>query len=146
MDLTLFYTVIGFLCAGYSVIGNDSIQTLGTFIASKSKHFKWYILASTASVAMILTISYGWYFYDGDISYGRLKRIPERNCSVVPCGSSCCTSYFNQSWNSSLYNFLSFIGFCIYSCFRKSSRKEYCRIWSGSNYSLRAMVNYFKIY
>ena len=76
MDPTLFYTVIGFLCAGYSVIGNDSIQTLGTFIASKSKHFKWYILASTASVAMILTISYGWYFYDGDISYGRLNRIP----------------------------------------------------------------------
>ena len=35
MDLTLIYTVVGFALAGYSVIANDSIQTLGTFIASK---------------------------------------------------------------------------------------------------------------
>ena len=33
MDMTLVYTVIGFALAGYSVIANDSIQTLGTFIA-----------------------------------------------------------------------------------------------------------------
>src|SRR5210317_252133 len=78
MELTLFYTIVGFACAGYSVIGNDSIQTLGTFIASKSKHFKWYVLAFTAATAMILTISYGWYTNDGDISYGRLTRIPEQ--------------------------------------------------------------------
>jgi hypothetical protein len=35
MEMTLIYTVIGFALAGYSVIANDSIQTLGTFIASK---------------------------------------------------------------------------------------------------------------
>ena len=35
MTLTLFYTIVGFGLAGYSVIANDSIQTLGTFIASK---------------------------------------------------------------------------------------------------------------
>ena len=46
MEMTLIYTVIGFGLAGYSVIGNDSIQTLGTFIASKQKWFKWYVLAS----------------------------------------------------------------------------------------------------
>ena len=45
MEMTLIYTVIGFALAGYSVIANDSIQTLGTFIASKKKWFKWYILA-----------------------------------------------------------------------------------------------------
>ncbi len=76
MDLTLVYTIIGFALAGWSVIGNDSIQTLGTFIASKQKWFKWYTLAATASAAMIVTISYGWWAYDGDISYGRLTRIP----------------------------------------------------------------------
>ncbi len=76
MDLTLVYTIIGFCLAGYSVIGNDSIQTLGTFIASKQKWYPWYILAGTASLAMIVTISYGWYAYNGDISYGRLTRIP----------------------------------------------------------------------
>jgi len=76
MDLTLVYTVIGFGLAGWSVIANDSIQTLGTFIASKSKWFKWYTLAASASFAMIVTITYGWWTYDGDISFGRLTRIP----------------------------------------------------------------------
>ena len=76
MELTLIYTIIGFGLAGWSVIANDSVQTLGTFIASKSKWFKWYTLAGAASLAMIVTISYGWWVYDGDISYGRLTRIP----------------------------------------------------------------------
>ena len=76
MELTLIYTIIGFGLAGYSVIANDSIQTLGTFIASKQKWFKWYTLASAASLVMILAITWGWYSYNGDISYGRLNRIP----------------------------------------------------------------------
>ena len=76
MDLTLIYTIVGFGLAGWSVIGNDSIQTLGTFIASKQKWFKWYTLAVSASFVMILALGWGWYTYDGDISYGRLTRIP----------------------------------------------------------------------
>jgi hypothetical protein len=76
MEMTLVYTVIGFALAGYSVIANDSIQTLGTFIASKKKWFKWYILAGSASSVMIFALAWGWYAYDGDISYGRLTRIP----------------------------------------------------------------------
>ena len=32
MELTLIYTIIGFGLAGYSVIANDSIQTLGTLL------------------------------------------------------------------------------------------------------------------
>ena len=35
MELTLVYTIVGFGLAGWSVIANDSIQTLGTFIAAK---------------------------------------------------------------------------------------------------------------
>ena len=76
MDMTLVYTVIGFALAGYSVIANDSIQTLGTFIASKKKWFKWYVLAGSASAVMIFALAWGWYAYDGDISYWRLTRIP----------------------------------------------------------------------
>ena len=76
MELSLIYTIIGFGLAGWSVIGNDSIQTLGTFIASKQKWFKWYTLAASASFVMILALGWGWYAYDGDISYGRLTRIP----------------------------------------------------------------------
>jgi len=76
MDLTLLYTIIGFGLAGWSVIANDSIQTLGTFIASKSKWFKWYTLAGSASLMMIIVLTYGWWAYNGDISFGRLTRIP----------------------------------------------------------------------
>jgi hypothetical protein len=76
MELSLIYTIIGFGLAGWSVIANDSIQTLGTFIASKQKWFKWYTLAASASFVMILALAWGWYAYDGDISYGRLTRIP----------------------------------------------------------------------
>ena len=76
MELTLIYTIVGFALAGWSVIANDSIQTLGTFIASKQKWFKWYTLAFAASLAMIVTVSWGWIINNGDISYGRLTRIP----------------------------------------------------------------------
>ena len=76
MELTLLYTIVGFGLAGWSVIANDSIQTLGTFIASKSKWFKWYILAGSASFMMAVVLVYGWWAYDGDISFGRLTRIP----------------------------------------------------------------------
>ena len=76
MEITLVYTIIGFGLAGWSVIANDSIQTLGTFIASKSKWFKWYTLAGSASLMMAVVLTYGWWAYDGDISFGRLTRIP----------------------------------------------------------------------
>jgi len=76
LDLTLIYTITGFSLAAYSVIGNDSIQTLGTFLASNKERFKWYILWLAASAAMAFTLSYGWYFYDGDIAYERLTQIP----------------------------------------------------------------------
>ena len=35
MELSFIYALIGFSLAGLSVFGNDSIQTLGTFIAAK---------------------------------------------------------------------------------------------------------------
>ena len=76
MELSLIYTILGFGLAAWSVTANDSIQCLGTFIASKQKWFKWYTLAASASFAMIVTISYGWWLHDGDISYGRLTQIP----------------------------------------------------------------------
>ena len=76
MELSVIYMYVGFLLAAYSVIANDSIQTLGTFLASNKAHFKWYTLWIAASIMMVFTIVYGWVNYDGDISYGRLTRIP----------------------------------------------------------------------
>ena len=71
----MLFTIIGFGLAAYSVIANDSVQTLGTFMASNQR-FKWYLLASAASVVLAFTLVYGWYINDGDISYGRLNKIP----------------------------------------------------------------------
>ena len=68
--------MVGFCLAGYSVIANDSVQTLGTWIASNREKFKWYVMWAAASAVMIGTMVYGWYAYDGDISYGRLTKIP----------------------------------------------------------------------
>jgi len=76
MELSLIWMYLGFLLAAYSVVANDSIQTLGTFLSSNKAYFKWYTLWFAASMMMIFTITYGWYFYDGDISFGRLTRIP----------------------------------------------------------------------
>ncbi|WP_339660799.1 hypothetical protein [uncultured Polaribacter sp.] len=73
IQLIIIYT--GFLLAVYSVIGNDVIQTLGTFLTSNKKTH-WTILWGFASVILTATLVYGWYFYDGDVSYHRLDNIP----------------------------------------------------------------------
>jgi len=70
------FTVVGFILAGYSVIANDSVQTLGTWIASNREKFKWTTLWAAASAVLVATLVYGWYTGDGDISFGRLTKIP----------------------------------------------------------------------
>ncbi len=75
LDLPTIYAFIGFVLAAYSVMGNDAVQTLGTFMASNLKVFRWYWLWAAASVVLCSTLFYGWYVH-GDISYGRLDKIP----------------------------------------------------------------------
>lgn len=67
--------VIGFTIAAYSVIGNDSIQTLGTFIAS-NRTVKWHYQWIFASSILVAVLTYSYVAYGGDISYGRLSKIP----------------------------------------------------------------------
>ncbi len=62
---------LGFILAAYSVVGNDVIQTLGTFLASNENR-PWYVLWFFAASIMMATLVYGWYQYDGDVSYQRL--------------------------------------------------------------------------
>ena len=61
----------GFALAGYSAIANDSIQTLGTFLASNSKRtwvWQWLFMGGI----FIATTTYSWFTYGGDVSYERL--------------------------------------------------------------------------
>ncbi len=62
---------VGFSLAAYSAIANDSIQTLGTFIASNSKK-PWWILWLFMGLIFLATVSYSWVVFDGDVSHQRL--------------------------------------------------------------------------
>jgi hypothetical protein len=75
MDALTLWSLVGFLFAAYAVIANDSVQTLGTWIASNNERFNWKIMWGAASAVLIYTLWYGYYMY-GDISYGRLNKIP----------------------------------------------------------------------
>lgn len=63
---------VGFLFAAYSAIGNDSIQTIGTFIASNGDK-KWWVLWLFIGGIFLVTVFVSWYFYNGDVSFGRLS-------------------------------------------------------------------------
>ena len=76
MDALTLWMGLGFLLAAYSVIANDSVQTLGTWIASNNERFNWKILWFAASIVLLWALWYGWIMYEGDISYGRLNHIP----------------------------------------------------------------------
>ncbi|MEO0712930.1 MAG: hypothetical protein AAFS03_09385 [Pseudomonadota bacterium] len=69
-DVTLF-AALGFLFAAYAVVGNDALQTLGTFINSNSRlHWGW--LFGFAGFVLVATFTYGWVINGGDPSWGRL--------------------------------------------------------------------------
>ena len=76
MELVTLWMLIGFMFAAYSVIANDSVQTLGTWIASNNERFDWKVMWGAASAVLLYTLWYGWYTNGGDISYGRLNKIP----------------------------------------------------------------------
>lgn len=62
---------VGFFFAAYAAVANDSIQTLGTFIASNRQR-PWYVMWAFAGGVFLLTMLYSWITYGGDVSYGRL--------------------------------------------------------------------------
>ncbi len=75
MSPDIIIPVIGFILASYAVIANDVIQTLGTFLTSNSKRH-WLVLWAYAAAILSITLVLGWYLNAGDVSYGRLSKIP----------------------------------------------------------------------
>jgi len=61
----------GFAIAGYSVVSNDSIQTIGTFLSSNANR-KWWILWLYIGGLFVATIVLSFFLFDGDISFKRL--------------------------------------------------------------------------
>ena len=76
MTANELYMIAGFLLAGYSVVANDAIQTLGTFLVSNS-HRPWWLLWLFAGGVLVAVFLFGYFTQDGDLSYGRLAKIPE---------------------------------------------------------------------
>ena len=54
---------VGFLFAAYAAIANDSIQTIGTFIASNQDK-KWWVLWIFIGGIFVATMSYSWFTVD----------------------------------------------------------------------------------
>jgi hypothetical protein len=76
MEMLTLWSAVGVLFAAYAVIANDSVQTLGTWMASNNERFNYKTLWAAASAVLLATLWYGWSVNGGDISYGRLNKIP----------------------------------------------------------------------
>lgn len=99
MDWSYIFMIVGFSLAAYSVIANDSIQTLWTFLESNKKTKRWK-LALAASIIAVVVISYSWVVNGWDISRGRLmtKWIPRPETftiwhAIAPLGLLVLTRY-----------------------------------------------------
>jgi hypothetical protein len=73
--MDIVYMSVGFLLASYSIVANDAIQTLGTFLASNQKR-PWWVLWGYAGSILAMVLIYGWIVNGGDVAYGRLDKVP----------------------------------------------------------------------
>ena len=68
--------IIGFLLACFSVVANDSLQTLGTYISSNRqrtpKSVQMIFVCCITSIVLFL----GWYLHQGEPAWGRLDSFP----------------------------------------------------------------------
>lgn len=65
------WAAIGFILAAYAVVGNDALQTLGTFINSNRK-LPWWALFLYAATVLVVVFAFGYIMNGGDPSFGRL--------------------------------------------------------------------------
>ncbi|MHA7870987.1 MAG: hypothetical protein ACX939_01415 [Hyphococcus sp.] len=66
------WAAVGFAFAAYAVVGNDALQTLGTFINS-NRRLPWWALFLFASTTLIAVFAFGYVQNAGDPSFGRLN-------------------------------------------------------------------------
>ena len=75
MNTQYVFMLIGFLLASYSIVANDAIQTLGTFLSSNSQR-PWWVLWLFACSILLVVFLYSWSTNCGDVAYGRLENFP----------------------------------------------------------------------
>ncbi len=68
------FALIGFLFAAYAVVGNDALQTLGTFINS-NRRMHWSVLFGFAAAILVVVFVFGYgYQTTGDPAFERLDK------------------------------------------------------------------------
>ena len=73
--MTLVFSIVGFLIAAYSIVANDAIQTLGTFLSSNARR-PWWVLWLYACSILTAVMVWGFFGSDGDIAFDRLNSLP----------------------------------------------------------------------
>lgn len=73
--MEVFLMIVGFSLAAYSIVANDAIQTLGTFLESNAKR-PWWVLWIFACSILLSVVLYSWFANGGDPAYGRLEKFP----------------------------------------------------------------------
>lgn len=67
--------IVGFTLSAYSIVANDSLQTLGTFLSANEER-PWWILWLYTSIILASIFIAGWYINQGDVAYNRLDMVP----------------------------------------------------------------------
>ena len=73
------WMIVGFLLAAYSVVANDSLQTLGTYISSNKTRTPKVVQMGFICSVTIIVLMLGFFLNDGDPAWGRLEmfELPE---------------------------------------------------------------------
>ncbi len=71
------WMAIGFLLAAYSVVANDSLQTLGTYLSSNRQCTSKLVQMAFVCGITIIVLLLGWFLNGGDPAWGRLT-VPGR--------------------------------------------------------------------
>ncbi len=86
MDISVsLWAALGFLFAAYAVVGNDALQTLGTFINS-NRRLPWWVLFIFAGAILVVIFFYG-YITDGGAlrdADGAIKPLCDFNVGCDP--------------------------------------------------------------
>ncbi|GGE07506.1 hypothetical protein [Psychroflexus salis] len=74
---------LGFFFAAYAAVANDSIQSLGTFIESNRAR-QWWILWLYIGGIFVVTVTFSYVIYDGDVTYQRLMTLNADGTKAFP--------------------------------------------------------------
>jgi hypothetical protein len=70
------WMIIGFLLAAFSVVSNDSLQTLGTYISSNRQRTPRRIQMVFVCAITVTVLFLGWSLNQGEPAWGRLQSFP----------------------------------------------------------------------